>query len=282
MDRRCCLNSSDCFCYICGKYTPSDQRKNITRRVRVAYQHYFGCKIGDQDKRWAPHVCCTVCTSGLTQWLNGKRVAMSFGVPMVWREPQNHVDDCNFCLTNVVDLTKKNKHKIVYPDCPSALKPVPHNPDIPVPIPPPNTDMGSDESSENTHRETGDTDLYVPPQPEKQPHLINQQELNDLVRDLELSKRKSELLGLRLQEWNLLAEGTTPSLFRARHAKLAGFYEAENNVCFCTDVDGLMRELGYEHHPDEWRLFIDSSKSSLKAVLLHNGNEKPSVHMLYV
>jgi hypothetical protein len=32
-----------------------------------------------------------------------------------------------------------------------------------------------------------------------------------------------------------------------------------------------------EHRPDEWRLFIDSSKRSLKAVLLHNGNTLPSV-----
>ncbi|KAL4718315.1 hypothetical protein ACJJTC_009937 [Scirpophaga incertulas] len=31
----------------------------------------------------------------------------------------------------------------------------------------------------------------------------------------------------------------------------------------------------------EWRLFIDSSKSSLKAVLLHNGNMKPSIPVAY-
>ena len=31
------------------------------------------------------------------------------------------------------------------------------------------------------------------------------------------------------------------------------------------------------HNPLEWRLFIDSSKFSLKAVLLHNGNTLPSV-----
>ena len=38
-----------------------------------------------------------------------------------------------------------------------------------------------------------------------------------------------------------------------------------------------MTELGCEHHPVNWRLFIDSSKTSLKAVLLHNGNIKPSI-----
>jgi len=31
------------------------------------------------------------------------------------------------------------------------------------------------------------------------------------------------------------------------------------------------------HCSDEWRLFIDSSKVSLKAVLLHNGNVLPSI-----
>jgi len=43
---------------------------------------------------------------------------------------------------------------------------------------------------------------------------------------------------------------------------------------FCYDVDGLMNALGIKHDPQEW-LFIDSSKLSLKTVLLHNGNQHP-------
>lgn len=38
-----------------------------------------------------------------------------------------------------------------------------------------------------------------------------------------------------------------------------------------------MNKLGHEYSPNQWRFFIDSSKLSLKAVLLHNGNELPSV-----
>ena len=38
-----------------------------------------------------------------------------------------------------------------------------------------------------------------------------------------------------------------------------------------------MHELNIEYNPEEWRLFIDSSKLSLNAVLLHNGNTKPSI-----
>jgi hypothetical protein len=37
-------------------------------------------------------------------------------------------------------------------------------------------------------------------------HRITRQELNDLVRDLDLPKSKAELLGLRLQQWNVLEE----------------------------------------------------------------------------
>jgi hypothetical protein len=46
----------------------------------------------------------------------------------------------------------------------------------------------------------------------------------------------------------------------------------ERGLVACTDIDGLMQTLYINHDPLEWQLFIDSSKLSLKAVLLHNGN----------
>jgi hypothetical protein len=39
--------------------------------------------------------------------------------------------------------------------------------------------------------------------------------------------------------------------------------------------------MNHEHNPDDWRLFIDSSKSSLKAVLLCNKQVFPSVPMYF-
>ncbi|KAL6464577.1 hypothetical protein MHYP_G00268940 [Metynnis hypsauchen] len=44
---------------------------------------------------------------------------------------------------------------------------------------------------------------------------------------------------------------------------------------------GLFSALGCDHNPEEWRLFIDSSMLSLKAVLLHNGNVYLSVPVGY-
>jgi len=37
----------------------------------------------------------------------------------------------------------------------------------------------------------------------------------------------------------------------------------------------VMEVLGHEYNPDQWCLFIDSSKMSLKVVLLHNRNTSP-------
>jgi hypothetical protein len=43
-----------------------------------------------------------------------------------------------------------------------------------------------------------------------------------------------------------------------------------------------MEAYGDQHITPEWRLFIDSSKVSLQAVLLHNGNKYPSVPLAHV
>jgi hypothetical protein len=45
----------------------------------------------------------------------------------------------------------------------------------------------------------------------------------------------------------------------------------------CTDIDGVMQTFNLNHNPLDWRLFIDSSNLSLKAVLLPNGNTLPSM-----
>jgi hypothetical protein len=51
----------------------------------------------------------------------------------------------------------------------------------------------------------------------------------------------------------------------------------ESGHVACTDIDGLMQTLSINHNPLDWRLCIDSSKLSLKAVLFHNGNTLLSI-----
>ena len=77
--------------------------------MEAAYFHYCGCRVGDQEKSWATHISCTSCHTFLTQWLLGKRASMPFVVPMIWREQQNHDDDCYFCYTSIGGYNKKKK-----------------------------------------------------------------------------------------------------------------------------------------------------------------------------
>jgi hypothetical protein len=55
---------------------------------------------------------------------------------------------------------------------------------------------------------------------------------------------------------------------------LLPFFTEDNNLVFCNDIGNLLKKTGLsEYNPSEWRLFIDSSKRSLKCVLLNNGNK---------
>ena len=133
MTSRGCVNSSESFYYICCEFVVKKQQRNITDFVEKLYFAYFGVKIGDQDKSWAPHGVCLGCVEGLRVWSKGKVIFFRFGVPMIWREPRNHNNDCYFCTYNVQGYCTKNKKQIRYPNMDSALRPVPHGPGIPTP-----------------------------------------------------------------------------------------------------------------------------------------------------
>jgi hypothetical protein len=85
----------------------------------------------------------------------------------------------------------------------------------------------------------------------------------------------------RPQPWNLLEKGVKLSLYRKKQANIASYVLVDGDLVDCKDVCGLMEELQLQHAPDQWRLFIDSSKLSLKAVLLHNGNKLPSIFLAH-
>ena len=61
---------------------------------------------------------------------------MKFAVRMLWKEQQNQVDDCCFCLAQVSSgINRYKKKKVDYPDLNSAQCSLPHNDFLPVPIP---------------------------------------------------------------------------------------------------------------------------------------------------
>ncbi|CAG9576915.1 unnamed protein product [Danaus chrysippus] len=203
---------------------------------------------------------------------------MKFAVPRIWREPTNHISDCYFCLVNPRKRRAgKNAKKIQYPELPSTTAPVPHSEHFPVPSRsnlkeelPLSQDCSSSEGSE-----------FLIKSVSVEPHLINSEEFNDLVRDLNLPKIKAEILASRLKQWNLLKQDVNISDQRKRHEIFSGFFTKKDGLCYCNDVKGLFDAIGIPCVSSEWRLFIDSSTKSLKAVLLHNGNKFPSLPLAH-
>lgn len=281
---RHCVNSADNFCYVCGEVTFSSQKQQITPLIRKAYQFYFGCKIGDQDKAWAPHIICNTCASNLRNWINGKRRSMPFAVPMIWREPSDHIKDCYFCMVSPIKkgISRKKKRTLIYPNISSAMRPVAHGEGLPVPNPPKEYDISSaDDEVEFPEPSTSRDPEFVVNESSNEPHRLTQEELSDLIRDLDLSKTKAEILASRLKQWNLLKEEVNISVYRNRKRMFTSFFSMQDTFVACVDINGLMKALEINYDPTEWRLFIDSSKVSLKAVLLHIGNELPSIPVGY-
>lgn len=107
---------------------------------------------------------------------------------------------------------------------------------------------------------------------------FDQNELSDLIKDLDLSKEAAELLASRLGEKDLLSHGTKITFYRTREKEFLPFFSDDEKGVFCQDVENLLLKLGLpQYSPDDWRLFIDSSKQSLKCMLLHNGNKYASI-----
>ena len=59
-------------------------------------------------------------------------MSLAFGIPMVWKKPKRHGKKCYFCSCVVDGYKVKNKRKIQYPDLPSAVRRIPHRPDVPI------------------------------------------------------------------------------------------------------------------------------------------------------
>ena len=171
-------------------------------------------------------------------------------------------------------LNHKNKHHVQYSNVPSAIRPIPHGQDLPVPEPDDNMEYSSDSKHSDMNVVAGDN-AYKPE--DCTPVPLTQAELNMLAQHLNLSNP----LGSHLKEKPLLAPGTMFYWYQdcARELREFFMFQDKSSLVNCNNIAGLIKSIGLEYDAKEWRLFIDSSSRSLKAVLLHNGNSFSSTLM---
>ncbi|GFY08761.1 cyclin-Y-like protein 1 [Trichonephila clavipes] len=182
-----------------------------------------------------------------------------------------NVDYCQI----LKDISVEDMKDISYPTIiRSAIRTVPHEPDLPIPSPPDTLDNISDDLDQISHISSDSDDGYDPGT--NDPELFSQSDLNDLVRDLGLPKDTTEVLGSRLKERHLLNSGVSFSWYRFREKEFVPLFTQEGDLVFCNNVPAILEmfKIMYEQRNGD---FINLSKKSLKAVLLHNGNRYASV-----
>ncbi|KAI6648265.1 hypothetical protein LOD99_12074 [Oopsacas minuta] len=144
-------------------------------------------------------------------------------VPMISREPMCHLLDCYFCMTKIDGITRKNKSSIAYPDVPSTIRPVPHSEDLLVPVPLEILDITSGNDS------SGDSNEYILPPDNNSPQLIDQDDLDDLIRNLNLPNHLLSLcLSIRLSV--------------AKEAEMECGIRIWKNVCIYVYIYGVNQE----------------------------------------
>ena len=163
------------------------------------------------------------------------------------------------------------------------MRPIPHSDKVRVPIFTKLPDIDEDQlksSTSSTNSDYDDEEQGIAHEAWNagRVSLYSQPELNDLIRDLNLPKQSAEVLASILQEKHLLKAGTSVSFYRNREEKLRKYFHSDGRLVYCTDVERLLLAMGLSAYcSNDWRLFIDSSKRSLKCGLLHNGNQYGSI-----
>jgi hypothetical protein len=138
----------------------------------------------------------------------------------------------------------KNRRNLKYPSTPSSMAPVPHSDDLPIPNSPEHSSY-----EEERDRTSDPNESLSDEEIENGPHFLNQEELDDLIRQLQLPKSKAEFLASRLKEWRFLLPSCKISKYRTRHEEFSPFFQTEDSLCYCSDISGLFKAIGFPHHP---------------------------------
>ena len=217
--------------------------------TKGAYEAYFGLKLGDQDKSLAPHKVCKQRSETLRFLTQGKATSMRFLVPMVWGKPITIMK--TLFLQGGYYRMESAKEDWYYPDVESARRPIPHCPEVPLPVfislPHLTADATLLEVMEDTDSSCSNySSTSVAPEASSlstKPKPFSQGQLNDLVRDLNLSRESSEILASRLGEHGILVPETKITFYRNRDDLLIRFFTMEAEFVHCNNIPGLPKEM---------------------------------------
>lgn len=293
------------FCLVCGLLTSKKNSRNVTDTIENQYESLF--KLVHVKDWYKPEILCLYCRNGL------QKQTIKYSLPIQWLYRTEHSEEsCYFCINwaKANGFHRKNREKMTYSMVDSVLEPVLNSKtgqteeDQQM-----NFDMSMDDepdaaqpstSANRTPPRTASKAVITSPTPPSaadtsstfqparrdvqmlnEPILITQKDFDNLVKELNLSKSLREKLGSRLADHNLMAPDfhITAGRKRRQSQEFDELFrlDEETQMTYCWNIRLLFIRIKHPHVPQEWRLFIDGGKDSLKAVLLHNTNVYPSI-----
>jgi len=96
-------------CYICGHVALKSLCRCLTHVAKQAdcLYSYFGCHVADAGNIWVRQLRWITCYVILIKCMKGKTNSMPPAVPMIWRVPVSHLEDCCFCLKKSSGIRRK-------------------------------------------------------------------------------------------------------------------------------------------------------------------------------
>ena len=193
-------------------------------------------------------------------------------MPRIWRESSNHHIDCYL-------QQSEEREKMHLPSSIQTAS-ISLNPDnttgLPVPQPPTrNRSCLAVESFVNSENASPlSSSLSVTCRghrlrDQRFPYYPDQEDINDLIREVALAKSNANLFISRLKQWDLLDDGDRTTFQRKRYSTFSEFFSFKVDLCYCHDKKALFKPITILRDTSEWQHFIDSSSRNLKAVLLH-------------
>ena len=166
-----------------------------------------------------------------------------------------------FCMVDMFGWNQRKKKDWYYPDIESARRLIPRCAEAPVPVFTSLPVLTADEMLLEAIDDTDSSDssnncsssmaaaaslLSAKPKP------FSQGQLNDLVRDLGLSKESSEILVSRLGEHGILDSRTKITFYLDRDDLLTRFFTMEDDFVYCNNIQNLLSEMDLpEYDPNE-------------------------------
>lgn len=126
-----------------------------------------------------------------------------------------------------------------------------------------------------------DVEFKLPKRPKQRVRpevkLITPEIYMNIAKELDFDIDRQVKYGKIHYRLGLLDKKTKIYSAKSRSNHFRKYFQTESDLTYCKNIDGLFQELGIQHNPQHWRLFIDSGGKTLKALLLHNENVFPSI-----